>query len=281
LVIVPTQPNAEGQQGEPTPAGELKELASTGWGTLTGKATLVGDLPDLSEEAKRLKRYMEEHKDHDACLSPDATKEEKSPESWVIKDVGGEKRVKNVFVWLRPPEGTYFKLPEDALDKAKEQTVTLDQPHCAFIPHAFTLWPSYYDAKTKRQKPTGQKFEVKNSAPIDHNVKWRGSSFNDGNITIKAGDGRELELRADPKPVVFACSIHGWMNAYARVLDHPFAAVTDDKGEYKIEHVPTGVDLQVVAWHEVASYVAKGKAKGDTIKLDDKTVKDFEVSVPK
>jgi hypothetical protein len=252
----------------------------TGRGTLTGKVTLVGAAPDLAEAAKRIEADMKMHKDHEVCLSAKSA-EEKSPQSWIIKDVGGAKRVKNVFVWLRPPDGCYFKIPQEALEKAKEQTVTLDQPHCAFIPHALTLWPSYIDPKTKKVKPTGQKFVVKNSAVIDHNVKWKGSSFNDGNITIKAKGEIAVELRADPKPVVIACNIHGWMTASALVLDHPFVAVTDDKGEYKIENVPTGVDLQVVAWHEATGYLTKGKAKGDTIKLGKESAKNFEIAVPK
>jgi hypothetical protein len=271
-------PKDDGRPGEPEPLGEKKELASTGWGTLTGKVTLVGDAPDMSELTKKFQAAMKEHKDHEVCLSA-TDPEEKSPETWSIKEVGGEKRVKNVFVWLRPPDGTYFKIPQEALDKAKEQTVTLDQPHCAFIPHALTLFPSYYDGKTKREKPTGQKFSLNNSAPVAHNAKWKGSAFNDDNITIKPKGGIEAQLKADPKPVVFACSIHGWMSAYAWVFDHPFAAVTNDKGEYKIENVPTGVDLQIVAWHESGQYLTKGK--GDTIKLNKESKKDFEIAAPK
>jgi hypothetical protein len=270
----------EGGTGEPKVTGEKKELASTGWGTLTGKVTLVGDKPDTAEATTKLRAAMNEHKDKATCLA--GTDEEKSPETWIIKEVGGEKRVANVFVWLRPPDGTYFKIPQEALDKAASQTVLLDQPHCAFIPHALTLFPSYYDGQTKKEKSTGQKFVVKNSTkkPLDisHNTKWKGSSSNDDNITLPAGKEQEVKLKVDTKPVVISCSVHGWMNATAWVLDHPFAAVTDEKGEYRIENVPTGVDLRIVAWHESGQYLTKGKGMGDTIKLEKESKKDFEIS---
>jgi hypothetical protein len=286
LIVVgcgPSTPSKDegGGSGEPkTSSGEKKELASTGWGTLTGKVTLVGDAPDLTEATKKLKSDMDMQKDKETCLSPDAGKEEKNPESWVINDVGGEKRVKNVLVWLKAPEGTFFKLPDGALAKAEKETVKLNQPHCAFIPHALVLWPKYIDPKTKKEKPTGQEFVVTNHTKpgIAHNTKWAGSSKNAGNETINAGQEKKIELVPDTKPVTIACNIHGWMNAYAGVFDHPYAAVTDDKGEYTIENVPTGVDLQVVAWHEVGGYLTKGKAKGDTHKLDQKTSINFEVS---
>jgi hypothetical protein len=273
-------PPKEGGDGAPEtekPKGAKTELASTGWGTLTGKVTLAGDAPDMTEATKKFETAMKEHPNHDVCLSA-TNPEEKNPESWLVKKVDGEQRVKNVFVFLRAPENTYFKLPDGALDKAKDQTVVLDQPHCAFIPHALTLWPSYWDGKAKKEKPTGQKFEVKNSAPgIDHNTKWHGSSFNDGNETIKAGQTKEVTLKVDPKPVVISCSIHGWMNANAWVLDHPFATITDDKGEYKIENVPTGVPVQIVAWHEVAGFFTPGKTKGETVTLAKETSKNFEI----
>jgi hypothetical protein len=272
-------PKEEGPTEGPKTSGEKKELASTGWGTLTGKVTLAGDAPDMTAATKDFETKMKEHKDHEVCLSA-RDSEEKSPETWLVKKVDGEQRVKNVFVFLREPDGTYFKLPDGALDKAKDQVVLLDQPHCAFIPHALTLWPSYYDAKTKKQKATGQKFEVKNSAPgIDHNTKWKGSSFNDGNETIKSGQTKEVDLKVDPNRVQISCSIHGWMNANAWVLDHPFAAVTDDKGEYKIENVPTGVPVQVVAWHEAAGFFTPGKNKGETVTLakEKETSKNFEI----
>ena len=45
------------------------------------------------------------------------------------------------------------------------------------------------------------------------------------------------------------CDVHGWMQAYIRVDRHPFHAVTDRDGRFRIEGVPKGTHLLEV-WHE-------------------------------
>jgi len=46
------------------------------------------------------------------------------------------------------------------------------------------------------------------------------------------------------------CGVHPWMRAYVSVLEHPFFAVTDDTGNFKIEGLPPGT-YQLEAVHEV------------------------------
>ena len=48
----------------------------------------------------------------------------------------------------------------------------------------------------------------------------------------------------------FKCDVHGWMNAYVGVLDHPYFAVTGDDGKFDIGNLPPG-DYVVEAWHEM------------------------------
>ena len=60
----------------------------------------------------------------------------------------------------------------------------------------------------------------------------------------------EIDLVPSPDPVKFNCNIHTWMTGYAYVFDHPFNAVTDEHGNYKIENVPTGAEVEIVYWHE-------------------------------
>jgi hypothetical protein len=47
------------------------------------------------------------------------------------------------------------------------------------------------------------------------------------------------------------CDTHGWMLGYVHVFDHPFFAVTDDKGAFSISNVPPGT-YTLKAWHEDA-----------------------------
>ena len=40
--------------------------------------------------------------------------------------------------------------------------------------------------------------------------------------------------------VPFKCDVHGWMNAYVGVLDHPYFAVTDDDGKFELKDAAAG-----------------------------------------
>src|SRR5262249_39745833 len=156
-------------------------------------------------------------------------------------------------------EGHYFKV--DTSKKTWPDEVSINQPHCAFMPHAVVVFPSTYNPdKPDEPKPTGQKFVVTNKAPINHNTAWKGGAENPGDNKLIPSNGQlDIELKPDPDPVMFHCDIHKWMDAVARVYDHPYAAVTDKDGNYEIKNVPTGAELNIVVWHEVAGYGNKGK----------------------
>ena len=49
--------------------------------------------------------------------------------------------------------------------------------------------------------------------------------------------------------VPFKCDVHGWMNAYVGVLDHPYFAVTDKDGKFELKSLPPGT-YTIEAWHE-------------------------------
>jgi hypothetical protein len=273
--------------GGPSPAvttkaatsGEMKELASTGWGTLKGKVTLAGEAPIADLDAK-IKDAIEKHQDKGTCLADDAKPEEKMQQVWRVKDGA----VANVVVWLRPADGTFFKKNDADPAWAPKEPLKITQPHCAFIPHVATLFPSYYDPKASakdKQHPTGQELIITNPAPMAHNTKWDGGAKNPGdNKTLQAGG----EMKIDPKPnysdpISINCDIHKWMSGYVWAFDHPYAAVTKEDGTYEIKNVPTGVEVKIVAWHEAPGFLdEKNKAKGEPITLKDgDNTKDFTV----
>jgi len=45
------------------------------------------------------------------------------------------------------------------------------------------------------------------------------------------------------------CDVHGWMNAYAGVLNHPYFAVTANGGAFELKNLPAGT-YTIEAWHE-------------------------------
>ena len=52
------------------------------------------------------------------------------------------------------------------------------------------------------------------------------------------------------------CDIHSHMSAFILVFSHPFFAMTDAEGRYRIENVPPGT-YGVIAWNEGTSSDAR------------------------
>src|SRR5262249_28954921 len=143
-------------------AGEKTPVVATGVATLKGKVSYDGDPPPR----KDLTPQIETQQDKDHCKKGDT----KDP-LWIVdKDKG----VANVVVWLRPPDGKYFKVPAD--HRTPMNNVEMDQPFCAFTPHVVAINPTVWDPDATEQKPSGQTFKILNSAPINHNTAWKGNS---------------------------------------------------------------------------------------------------------
>jgi hypothetical protein len=246
-------------------AGTAQKTAMhSGKGTLKGRVTMEGDRPDVAALTADLRDKMAKSNDKAQCLAPTASDDEKSTPAWRISGDGG---VADVFVLLRPDPEHFFATDESnpTLQEIKKKPdLYLDQPHCAFIPHAFVVFPSYRTDKNE-EKPTGQKFFVKNSSKIGHNTKYPG-----GNPNLGSGDTFPVtNLKPAYTPVTFACNVHPWMNADAFVLDHPYYAVTDKDGNFEIKNVPTG-KVQIIAWHGAAQFLNEGGVRGQAIDLTDK-----------
>lgn len=188
-------------------------VRAQGGATIKGQVVWAGS--DVPKQAP-----VNVNKDQAACLA-------KGPilnEEVVVNP--SNKGVENVFVWITKTDGT--KPPGGA--KPAKPSVELDQPTCAFEPHALAM-------------EQGQKLIVKNSAPVAHNVNWTGSPAKNpgGNVIVPPGKEHDvINLKADKKAVSVSCNIHGWMKAYIRVFDHPFFAVTDKDGKFEIKNAPTG-----------------------------------------
>jgi hypothetical protein len=57
------------------------------------------------------------------------------------------------------------------------------------------------------------------------------------------------QLNNPDEIVKLKCDVHPWMTAYVLVSTHPFFAVTDDTGSFKLTGLPVG-NYTVEAWHE-------------------------------
>jgi len=226
---------------------EKQPLAANLGGNIKGRVVYDGEPP-----SERRIRAMELHKDMNSCLQ--GHEFEKREQTWIIdKTTMG---VANVVVWLEPPAGSFFKFrPEDVPVKDQE----IDQPHCAFIPHVVAHFPCYWDGN--RYVATGQRLVVHNSGPMPHNVRVRGDELKNPqrSITLPPNGRIELGVRLQREPVQLGCDFHPWMTALVLTFDHPYHAVTDSKGAFQIDNVPTGIELTVVGWHESSKVFRREK----------------------
>ena len=148
-------------------------------------------------------------------------------EYYVVGDSGG---LGNVFIYIK--EGLGARNFPAATD-----TLTLDQAGCRYMPHVFGI-------------RVGQTLEIVNSDPTLHNIHATPVA-NDEFNTGQPIEGMRFERTFDTPEVMvpFKCDVHGWMNAYVGVLEHPYFTVTSDDGKFDISSLPPG-DYVVEAWHE-------------------------------
>jgi plastocyanin len=116
--------------------------------------------------------------------------------------------------------------------------VVLDQRDERFVPHVLAV-------------TTGTIVDFPNSDRIFHNVFSLSKTrpFDLGRYAA----GRSKAVTFDrPGIVRVFCDIHSHMNAFILVFNHPFFALTDMDGRYRIDNVPPGT-YNLVAWNEGVS----------------------------
>jgi hypothetical protein len=252
-------------------------------GVVTGYVKWEGPRPELHETPAM-------STDKDYCLTGkkgDFQSEVKPYETYQQNwRVGKNDQLGNVFVWIEAPKGFDFRPPEAVLPK--EETVTIHQPHCAFLPHCSVL---------RGLSPDGTKIQtltIMNDARVLHNSKvtWRNGERNPS-LPPWSGKGKPSQevfsLKPEKTPITVSCGVHGWMSAYVRVFNHPFATVSsvgadlsnpkdrkwenegDPKfGTFEIRGVPVGAQVKLFAWHEKLEYLLGKNGKDITIKADPK-----------
>lgn len=230
------------------------------WGNVKGRIVWGEEnLPEVKDLAVT--------KDQEHCLGKGPIKNEEL----VVNPKN--KGVKWTFVWLADAaDPVKAKLPiHPKLAKAPEKDAVLDQPICAFTPHALAM-------------REGQKLVAKNTAPIAHNIHWTGHPLKNpgGNVIVPPQKQHEIEdLKADRFPVKMNCDIHGWMTAWVRVFDHPYFAVTDADGKFEFKDAPAG-EYRLVVWHEKGWGEGKREGTKITIKPGDTTdLGDLKYTPPK
>ena len=128
--------------------------------------------------------------------------------------------------------------PRGAFEQTEGGHAVMDQHNETFVPHVLAI-------------TTGTTVDFPNSDRIYHNVfsLSKTKSFDLGRYA--AGHARSVTFDR-PGIVRVFCDIHSHMNAFILVFSHPFFAITDAEGRYRIENVPPG-SYRMIAWNEGVS----------------------------
>jgi len=184
-------------------------------GTITGTVRWTGPIPKIPR--------LPITKNADTC----------DPESHKVRDlerllINSDGDVANAVVYLKDiTTGKAMDLPE-----ARQH---LDQKSCRYIPHIMLV-------------PQGGNLEIKNSDPVLHTVHMMGAASN--NVPFPFQNHFIPVVMRTNGVVDLKCNAgHVWMNAQVLVVKHPYYAVTDQYGFFKLTDVPPGT-YEIEAWHE-------------------------------
>ncbi|MBI5759215.1 MAG: hypothetical protein HZA46_11920 [Planctomycetales bacterium] len=219
-----------------------------GTGNFTGIVTLGGAALDLKPKVKKGDLTA---KDAAVCAMDDV------PDESLVVDKS-TKGIANVFVYLdKAPAGKKYDTP-------KEPAV-FDQKGCRFLPHGLIA-------------RVNQPVLVKSQDNIAHNTHTnpiRNTGFNQAIKPVESIGIKLLYDKPERLPVKVVCDLHTWMTAYHLVLDHPFGAMTNAKGEFEIKDLPPG-KYEFIIWQESIGYVDRKFA----VEITADKVTDKKIAVP-
>ena len=133
------------------------------------------------------------------------------------------KGLKDAVVWVETMSVTGNEVRQNPAE-----TLVMDQQNFCFFPHVLSL-------------TAGQKVEFRNSDVANHGVIARSlEPKNQFNRVTPPGGTFTHPFAASKHAVAIGCPLHSAMAAWIYVFDHPYHAVTDVKGRFKLPSLPVG-----------------------------------------
>ena len=216
LILVMVAACGGGSEAPATTAAPPAAIDPATVGNITGTIMLEGTPP----AAETIRMNSDPNCENEAG-------DDNQSEYYVVGDSGG---LANVFVYVREGlEGRSFPTPSEP--------VTLNQDGCRYRPHVFGV-------------QVGQTLQIVNSDATLHNIHATPSVNEEFNMGQPIeGMSFDRTFSAAEIMVPFQCDVHGWMNAFVGVLEHPFFATTGPDGAFDISGLPPG-DYVIETWHE-------------------------------
>jgi plastocyanin len=137
--------------------------------------------------------------------------------------------LRNVFVYVKEGLG-------DRRFATPQQAALIDQDGCVYEPHVSGV-------------QTGQQITFRNSDGLLHNINARPEANRSFNISQPRNMDTQRSFNQPEVMIPLRCDVHGWMEAYIGVVNHPYFAVTGEDGSFRLENLPPG-DYTIEAWHE-------------------------------
>ena len=185
-------------------------------------------------------KKIEKNKDTEICGKVASTAED------LVIGAGGA--IKNAVVIVNVPNAKPMAKPA--------APAVLDQKGCWFVPHIQIV-------------ATGQEVDITNDDGILHNIHTSSklnAPFNQAQPKFQKVIKKTFDK---PEMIKLACDVHNWMNGWLVVAAHPYYALTDASGAFKIPDVPAGT-YEVKYWQEKlgeqtgkVTVAASGDAKAD------------------
>ena len=125
-------------------------------------------------------------------------------------------------------------VPQARIPQVVGKPLTIDNRGCRFAPHVSVV-------------TVGTVIEATNSDPVLHTTHLYGAM--ETNFALPTAGLRVSRVAEGVGMVVIKCDVHGWMQSFLRIDPHPFHAVTDATGTFRINNIPPG-DYTLEFWHE-------------------------------
>jgi len=128
-------------------------------------------------------------------------------------------------------------IPAGKTYPAPKEPVVMNQEGCQYSPHVMAIM-------------VNQPFKILNSDGLMHNVHALPKVNQPFNEAMPPTRKEATETFAKEEGTfTIKCDVHPWMQAYIKVLSHPFSAVTKADGKFSLAGLDPGT-YEIEAWHE-------------------------------